>query len=331
MDLLAGLAWALGLLSPVGYAAALPMLGKKVEGLAAQAPGEYLLRAIQNAPTLSRSLLDKGDLSSTDVQIAELSSALARIVSQLQTNIQNSIILVMSNSSVFFDFAQDGFFSTQIENLNTITQNVTLSLNTYIVSQALQYDDVIITRALDTDVNQLQANGSAVNFDTGCSGLGYDEWGMCGSWWYDVTNHISYGLNSMKNMLNNYTDPLESLFNQGLTRPELLFMNSQFCADVAGASQGNAPGTSLTVSTGTWNTECIANMKICTWDVVNWGTEFEYTDCEREAAWAKNGCGASLEFVQIVLPASYLGPYLTSPLYEGIACNKWDKGMGSPS
>ena len=329
IDLLAGLAFALGLLSPSGYAAALPVLGQRIEGFAAQTPGEYLLRAIQNTPTLSRNLLDKGSLSETDVQVAELSSDLARIVSQLQTNIQNSIVLIMSNSSVFFDFVQDGFFSTQIENLNTLTQNVTLSLNTYIVSQALQDDDVIITRALDTDINELQLNGSALHYDTGC-GYGYDEWGMCGSWWYDRTNHISYGLESMKDMLNNYTDPLESLFNQGLTTPELLFLNSQFCADASGSSQGNAPGTSLTTSTGMWNTECISNMKICTWDLVNLGTDHEFTDCKRESSFAMGGCGAALEIVQAVMPASYIGPYLTDPLYQGVSCSHWDKNMGNP-
>ena len=329
LDLLAGLAYAFGLLSPSGYAAVLPKLGEKIEGLAAQAPGEYLLRAVQNSPTLSRNMIDKGDLTDSDVQVAELSSGLARIVAQLQTNIQNAVVMVMSNYSLFFDFVDDGFFSTQIENLNTITQNVTLALNTYVVSQALQNDQVIITRALNTDVNELQLNGSAVQYDTGC-GHGYDEWGMCGNWWYDSTNRISYGLESMKDMLNNYTDPLESLFNQGITTPELLFMNSQFCADASGSTQGNAPGTALSTSTGIWNTECISNMKICTWDLVNLGVFNEYTDCDRESAFAMDECGDGEGVVQVTVPASYIGPYLTSSEFQGIACNKWGKHMGNP-
>lgn len=329
MDLLAGLAWAFGLLSPSGYAAALPLLGQKIEGLAAQAPGEYLLRAIQNAPTLSRNLIDRGQISDTEVQVAELGSDLARIVSQLQTNIQSSVVSVMSNFSIFFDFVHDGYFSTQIENLNTLTHNVTLSLNTYIVSQALQNDHVIITRALDTDVNQLQLNGSAVQYDTGC-GHGYDQWGMCGSWWYDSTNHISYGLESMKDMLINYTEPLVSLFNQGITTPQLLFMNSQFCADASGSTQGNAPGSSLTTTTGVWNTQCISNMKICTWDLVNMDVFHEYTDCDRESSFAMENCGAGQDIVQATVPASYIGPWLTSWVFQGIVCNKWGKGMGNP-
>ncbi|KAI4129763.1 MAG: hypothetical protein LQ338_002073 [Usnochroma carphineum] len=329
LDLLAGLAWAFGMISPSGYAAAIPRLGQKVEGFAAQTPGEYLLRAIQNSPTLSRNLVASGDLGNSDVQVAELSSDLARIVSQLENNVQSSIVQVMSNFSLFFDFVADGFFSTQIENLNTLTQNVTLTLNTYIVSQALQNDKVIITRALNTDVNELQLNGSAVQYDTGC-GYGYDKWGMCGNWWYDSMNHISYGLESQKDMLNNYTDPLESLFNQGITTPELLFINSQICADTAGSTQGNAPGTSLTTTTGVWDTECISNMKICTWDTANLGVEHEYTDCQREGSFAMEECGDGEGIVQVTVPASYIGPYLTSVLYEGIACNSWGKGMGNP-
>lgn len=330
LDLLAGLAFVFGMISPSGYAAVIPRLGTKTEGFGAQAPGEYLLRAVQNSPTLSRSLTASGDLGDSDVQIAELGSQLARIVSQLENNVQNSLVVVMNNVSIFHDFVDDGFFSTQIENLNTLTQNVTLSLNTYIVSQALQNDKVIITRALDTDVNALQLNGSAYGYNTGC-GYGYDEWGMCGNWWYDSTNHISYGLESQQAMLNNYTAPLESLFNLGITTPELLFLNSQTCADVAGSTQGNAPGTSLTTTTGVWNTECISNLKICTWDTVNLGKEYEFTDCPHEDVFAREGCGMSLEFVQVAVPTTYLGPYLTSDLYEGIVCNSWSKGMGSPN
>ena len=179
-------------------------------------------------------------------------------------------------------------------------------------------------------MNELTLNGSAVAYDTGC-GHGYDEWGMCGNWWYDSTNRVSYGLNSQVNMLNNYTDPLESLFNQGITTPELLFMNSQFCADAAESTQGNAPGTSLGTNTGVWNTECISNMKICTWDTVNLGTDHEYTDCDQDSAYARDPCDGNLNLIEVTVPASYLGPYLTSNLYEGIACNKWGKGMGGPS
>ncbi|KAI4284662.1 MAG: hypothetical protein L6R38_001240 [Xanthoria sp. 2 TBL-2021] len=330
LDLLAALAFAFGLLSPSGYAASIPLLGKPIAGLAAQAPGEYLLRAMQNAPTLSRNLVASGNLGDSAVQIAQLNSDLARIVSQLQTNIQNAIVQVMSNFSLFFDFVEEGYFSTQIENLNTVTQNVTLALNTYIVSQSLQNDDVIITRALDTDINELQLNGSAYGYDTDC-GHGYDEWGMCGCWWYDSTNRISYGLESQKNMLNNYTKPLESLFSLGITTPELLFLNSQFCADSAGSTQGNAPGTALSTSTSVWNTECISNVKICTWDTLNLGVEHEYTDCERESAFAMEHCDGSWETVSATVPASYIGPYLTSPEYQGVACNAWGKGKGSPN
>lgn len=329
-DLLAGLAFVFGLISPSGYAAVIPRLGEKTGGFGAQAPGEYILRAVQGSPTLSKNLLETGNLQDSDIQVAELGTQLARVVSQLENNVQNALVLVMSNSSLFLSFVSDGFFSTQIENLNTLAQNVTLSLNTFIVSQALQNDKVIITRALDTDVNALQLNGSAHGYDTGC-GNGYNEWNICGNWWYDSTHGISYGLESQQNMVNNYTDPLLSLFNLGITTPELLFLNSQICADAAGSTQGNAPGTTLTMNGGVWNTECISNLKICTWDTVNMGVEYEFTDCPKEDAFANAGCGASMELVQVVVPTTYLGPYLTNPSYEGVVCNSWSSGMGSPN
>ena len=328
MDFLASLAYAFGLLSPSGYGALLPKLGEKVAGLGAQAPGEYLLRAVQNSPTLSRNLLDSGDLSQTEIQIAQLGSDLAQITAQLQNNVQNAVVSVLSNFTLFLDLVGDGYFSTQIENLNTLTQNITLSLNTYMVSQALQDDKVIITRAVDTDVNQLQLNGSALGYDTGC-GHGYDEWNMCGQWWYDSVNNISYGLESQKDELLNYTDALESLFGSGITTPELLFANSQMCATSSGSTQGNPPGAQVTTN-GIWNTECISNLKVCTWDVTNLDVDKEFTDCPAEDSFAREGCGQGTDVNQALVPASYIGPWLTSGEFEGIVCNKRDKGTQNP-
>ncbi|KAL9002126.1 MAG: hypothetical protein Q9188_004928 [Gyalolechia gomerana] len=88
LDLLAGLAFVFGMISPSGYAAVIPRLGTKTEGFGAQAPGEYLLRAVQNSPTLSRSSTASGDLGDSHVQMAELGSQLARIVSQLENNVE---------------------------------------------------------------------------------------------------------------------------------------------------------------------------------------------------------------------------------------------------
>ena len=329
MDVLAGLAFAFGLLSPSGYGALLPKLGEKVSGFGAQVPGEYLLRAVQNAPTLSRNLLDSSQLSQTDVQVAQLSSDLARVTSQLQNNVQNALISVLSNFTLFMDFVDDGYFSSQIENLNTLAQNITLAFNTYVVSQALQDDEVIITRALDTDVNELQVNGSAVQYDTGC-GHGYNEWGMCGNWWYDSMYHVSYGLESTKDMLLNFTDALDSLFSQGITTPQLLFMNSQFCANAAGSVQGNAPGTGLNTKTGVWNTECISNLKICTWDLTNLDVDKEFTDCPTESSFAREGCGQGFDINQALVPISYIGQWLTSGDFEGLVCNKRDSGTQNP-
>lgn len=329
MEVLAGLAYAFGLLSPSGYGALLPRLGEKKEGLEAQAPAEYLLRSIQNAPTLARNMLESGEMSETEVQITELNSDLAKIVAQLQNNVQGAIGMVLSNFTIFSSFVDEGFFSTQIENLNTLTQNVTLALNTYLVSQTLQKQNVIITRALNTDINQLQQNGSAVQYDTGC-GHGYNEWGMCGNWWYDSVNRISYGLESQKDMLLNFTDPLISLFNKGVTTPELLFMYSQACANAAGSTQGNAPGTELSSSTGVWNTECISNVKVCTWNTVDLGVDKEFTDCPHEASFAMEGCGMGQDLNQALVPISYIGPWLTSGEYEGIVCNKLSKGSQNP-
>ena len=328
-DFLASLAFALGLLSPSGYGAVIPHLGTKVGAFATQCPGEYLLRGVQGSPTLSRVLLNSGDLSQTDIQIAQLGTELASITAQLENNVQNAVVSILSNYTLFMDFVGSGYFSTQIQDLNTLAQNITLSLNTYMTSQALQDDKVIITRALNTDIDQLQKNGSAIGYDTGC-GHGYNEWGMCGQWWFDKVSNTSYGLHSMKDMLLNYTEPLLSLFNQGITTPELLFINSQICADAAGSNQGSAPGANLTTQGGIWNTQCVSNMKICTWNTEDLSVFKEWTDCDREPSFATEGCGQGTDINQALVPATYIGQWLTGGQFQGIVCNKLSKGSQNP-
>ena len=323
LEVLAIMAFALGFISPSGWGARIPGLGERVRGGLAniQVPGEYLLRGIQNSPTFSRNLLATGDLTKTDVQVDAIESSLALIVSQLQTNVQTALIDIMSNFTLFMVFVADGYFSTQIDNLNDIQQNVTKSLQTFAVSQALQDDNVIITRAVDTDVHALATNGTELNYFIKCTN-GYDKWGMCDNWWYDADNHITYGLKSGKDIGLNYTDALEKLFEQGITTPELLFRGSQVCAYSAGATQGNAPGTDLDTQTGIWNAQCVSNMMICSWELAVFNREHVYTDCETEPDFALEGCGMQLDFYQARVPISYLGPWLTTGTFLGTVCNE---------
>ena len=322
LEVLAVMAFALGLISPSGWGAEIPVLGEKTRNAltAIQVPGEYLLRGVQGSPTLARNLLTTGDLTQTEVQITQIESGIAMIVSQLQLNIQSAIVGVMGNFTLFMDFVSDGFFSTQIEDLNTVQQNITKALQTYVVSQALQDDNVIITRAVDTDVHALATNGTNLAYDIGCT-QGYDQWGMCNAWWYDSENNISYGLESWKDSSLNYTKVLEDLFNQGIITPDLLFRGSQVCADASGSNQGNAPGTSLSTSIGVWNAECVSNMKICTWDLGTFSQQHEYTDCPYESDFALESCGDGEDGDQAKVPINYIGPWLTWGEYEGIVCN----------
>lgn len=328
-EVLSVMAFALGLISPSGWGSKLPALGSGLRNALTktQVPGEYLLRAVQGSPTLTRNLLASGQLSKVDVQIGAINSNLATIVSQLETNVQNAIVDAMGNFSLFMEFANEGFFSTQIQNINTIQQNLTQALNTYVVSQALQDDLVIITRALDTDVHALATNGTELGYDINCKN-GYDEWGMCDVWWYDTENNISYGLESLKDMALNFTDVLHDLFNSNVTTPQMLFQGSQVCANAAGGIQGDAPGSNLTTKTGIWNAECIANLKICTWELGELSQEKEFTDCPGETDFALEGCGFGTENEALV-PINYLGPWILGG-YEGIVCNKLPPGSMHP-
>ena len=325
MDFLAALAFIFGLISPSGYGSKVPYLGEKRKGFEDQIAAEYLLRAVQNSPTLSRNLLQTGDLSDTQVQVAAIQSMLAEVISQMETNIQAATLTVQSNYTVFLDFVRDGTFSAPLPSLDTVRQNLTLALNTFVVSQALQADKVIITQAIDTNVDKLQRNGSAAGFDTGC-GKGYNSWGMCSNWFYDADNNISFGLMNTKDTSLNYTNVLMSAFASGITTPQLLFQNSAACALASNSTQGNAPGTGLKQGVGVWNTQCISNLKVCTWGTTSLDIDKEFTDCPSGDSFVKEGCGQGTDINQALVPSTYLGAWLTSGSFEGIVCNKPSKG-----
>jgi hypothetical protein len=68
-----------------------------------------------------------------------------------------------------------------------------------------------------------------------------------------------------------------------LTTPEALFKGAAYCAAASKSNQGSS--TPATINGGNINTDCLSNMKVCTWSL-NAGKDWDplFSDCSDDAA-----------------------------------------------
>lgn len=184
-----------------------------------------------------------------------------------------------------------------------------LGLHTYIISQALAQNNIQITRAVDTDVHELQTNSSNdLAFDTGCTN-DYDAAGICGGYWFDSKAKITYSLDNYHDMSTQYHDTLEAIFGNWTTG-ELLFGGAARCAASGGAKETLAQ--TIVGGNGVITSDCLSNGKICTWDVTSDTSTGEFTDCPAQPGYFVDGCaggrcGNSGDMAAINVPNAYLG------------------------
>ena len=317
--LLGILTFALGLISPSGWANKLPgdFMSAKSDAsflLSDQVPGEYLLRAAQQAPSLAHHLLPTGSLDDATISSDQIVSELASYVEALATVIQDVAVSVPSNLTEFTQWLSSGYFFNEPPAMDTMVTNIIQALNTYVLSQVLQANNIIVARQVDTDPYQLQFNATGKENMTGvdldCE-HGYDKNSICGQWWHDTTNNIAFSLYSSSDMWSNNIPDLETIFNEGLTTPEALFLGSQWCALGANASQGNGPEQALD-SGAAVSTACLSNMAACTWNLEGQWPEFYEDSCPSQGSYMLQDCG----FDGVDVPLGYLGWWL----YNGATC-----------
>lgn len=108
-------------------------------------------------------------------------------------------------------------------------------------------------------VRALQTNGTELSFTTTCLS-DYDKNGQCDTFWYDSVADTTYALISTdsRNRDSDYTTDMQT-FLSGMTTGELLFTGAANCG-------GGTSKSTVTVSNGAVNTDCLSSMKVCTWD-----------------------------------------------------------------
>lgn len=107
--------------------------------------------ALQQAPRLGKALLPTGSLDSEYEQLTDIESAMRDVLAQFQINIATTLKAIQNDYAIFSSLASNGSFIAKQASLNVSTANITKTLNTFIVSQALQANNVIVTVATSTN------------------------------------------------------------------------------------------------------------------------------------------------------------------------------------
>ena len=326
--------FSLGLISPSGWAKIGPEVvattTKKFLPFALEVPGEYVLRAFQQAPALGDKLTPDGSLEDAFVNAGEIEGSLGSWVSIFTPIIETAGTNDTMNHTSFNPWLASGYFYDVPPDQPTMQYGLVQALNTYVLSQVLQDNNIIIARQTDTDPRDLQFNatGKSINsqIDLGCKD-GYNNYSMCGQWWHDSMTNTAYSLYRTDAHWANYMPDLEWVFDNEYLAPEDLFRGSQYCADGSNNTQGQDPRTILeTLESGGLQTPCLSNVRVCTWNLESAWPEFYEEGCPQQSNYDLDDCvyeegpgGAPIvdpPLHEEDLPLGYLGYWL----FNGAAC-----------
>ena len=121
--------------------------GGQAGNAAARIGNQVVTTAIGQAPGLVKTLLPQGPLDSKLVQIHEIQHRLGDVTEQFQNNLAATLNATLSDFDTFRDMTANGAFIGSQPSLNLSTTRFTSILKTYVVSQALQANNIIITVA----------------------------------------------------------------------------------------------------------------------------------------------------------------------------------------
>ncbi|KAL6720616.1 hypothetical protein ACLMJK_002541 [Lecanora helva] len=268
--------------------------------------------AMRQSPGVIKQLNPTGTLDSEFVQINDLYDGLATVKETYQQNISAALSLVQENFTTFSLFAADGAFIAPRASLEANTQNLTNSLETYIISQCLTANNMIVTLSRDTNPYELVHNGSLTTSDLVSCDY-YDQYGVCSAWWYDPDTNSAYALASLTNPETNYYDLMETMFSEGWTTGKDLFLGANACADHVARNGGKDNGPAL--DTNTMAPRCVSNVQVCVFDKNCEGMdadceftgEYGWDGCHPQPEYMKDECPGSYAEESVALPAAYLG------------------------
>ena len=214
---------------------------------------------------------------------------------------------VMANQTKFLAFASQGNFSAKPPALPDQANYLYYTFNTYLVSAALNGNNIYGVLGPGTDPQQLATNGTKLNYNLDCKT--YDELGVCDAFWHSET-YGAFSLHNFDHMNRNYGKQLSTLF-QNLNTGELLFEGALACN-----AEGNfGQPVNITVNAGGVSMACISQLRILTWQM-DCANSKKFNGCEfveippQPSFMRQNAQSVTAQSIRSV-PAGYLGPWIT--------------------
>ena len=153
-----------------------------------QTAAQVISNAINVAPNVGRYLFPTDNTASQVVQLSQLSANFATVLQQVQSNLNQTLTSVMANVTEFLAFAEQGNFSAEAPSLPDQANYLYFAFNTYVISQALNGNNVYAVLGRGTNPQQLATNGTVTNYDINCDS--YNDLNICDCWWYSVSLDI---------------------------------------------------------------------------------------------------------------------------------------------
>ena len=279
-----------------------------------QAIAQVMSNALNILPNIGRFLFPVGDTGSQIIQMADLSANFVQtVLVPVQSNLNQTLSSVMSDVSEFLAFASQGNFTALPPSLPDQSNYLYFAFNTYLISQALNGNNVYGVIGRGTNPQALATNGSKLNYDIDCQG--YNEQNVCDAWWYSGNYESAFTLDDFSHMNRNYGQQITELF-ANLTTGQLLFEGALACN-----AEGNfGQPVNITVNAAGVNTACISQLRILTWDMscdhlrknhAYGDRNCEFVETSAQSSFLYQNARAVTDESMLSVPAGYLGPLIT--------------------
>ncbi|KAF2236690.1 hypothetical protein EV356DRAFT_565497 [Viridothelium virens] len=281
-------------------------------GLSLYSEGSVLTKALLRSAPQTSSLIGKlfpsGTVDGEFSDWSQVSGDVGKVTDAWKNSVASGLPELQNNITAFIAFNQQSGLSGIRPSLDGLENSMSQALNTYAISDIINTQGLVASRAVNTDVHALQTNGTKLEWDTGC-GSGYTEWGVCDTFFWDGTD--TYGLTDPEYMTKNYNNELNAFFNGSnpLTTGKLLFTGGLQCAQSSGQNGGAGPTINSQDPT---QYNCMSTLRICTWTYSTYGP---FQDCpnlpDKNAVlpfMGVSGCiGSTDDTSSIDVPHAYLG------------------------
>lgn len=234
-------------------------------GSVLESTGAHLLEdALLQAPLAASALSDQGTLDSQVDQTYSIDNSLSQVVPVFRQNVANALSILQSNFTEFMTFAAHGSFVVGNSSVTALATNLTTSLTTFVVSQSLHANSYQVIFTPDTNPYAMRHNGSLptkYNNNVNCQDPP-DQYGVCSNWFYDGSD--SYSLSVFPSDTQNHYALMETIFSNGWTTGEALFVGAKNCAVSSIAQNGNETSSAISSFTipETLGAQCISNLTV---------------------------------------------------------------------